>query len=158
MSSSPPTGGLTGGARPQAGLFFYAFKTPGLIFLPVKKQLRVWLPPIGYALLIFSLSSIQYASVPDVKFHLLDKLIHLCEYGAFGFILAWAFVRLGAKNPYLWAALIASMYGATDEIHQYYVPGRTLEFLDWVADTLGGTAGSQIYRLWRKNSSKTEAV
>ncbi len=120
-------------------------------------QLSLWLPPLGYALLIFSLSSIKYASVPDVKFNLFDKMIHLCEYGVFGFILAWTFARLGLKHPYLWAALIASLYGATDEIHQYYVPGRTMEFLDWVADTLGGISGSQIYRLWRRKFDKLPA-
>ncbi len=123
----------------------------------MKKQLKLWLPPIGYALLIFALSSIKYASLPDLKIHIVDKLVHFCEYGTFGFILAWTFARLGWKNPYLWAALVASLYGATDELHQYYVPGRTMEFLDWVADTLGGINGSQIYRLWLKRFGKAQS-
>ncbi len=116
----------------------------------MKKQLKLWFPPIGYALLIFALSSIESASLPSLRFALGDKLIHLGEYGLFGFLFARFFVHLGWKNPYLWAVLIASMYGAADEIHQFYVPGRTMEVYDWIADTLGGLGGSQAYRLWQK--------
>jgi VanZ family protein len=49
--------------------------------------------------------------------------------------------------------LVASFYGATDEIHQFYVPGRTMEVYDWIADTLGGLLGSQACRLWLKRFS-----
>ncbi|MGE5692433.1 MAG: VanZ family protein [Candidatus Zixiibacteriota bacterium] len=128
------------------------------IFLPVKKPLSLYLPPLGYALLIFGLSSIESASLPSLRFAWSDKFIHLGEYGLFGFLFARLFVQLGWKHPYLWAALIASFYGATDEIHQFYVPGRTMEVYDWVADTLGGLLGSQACRLWlKKFSGKREA-
>ena len=120
----------------------------------MKKQLKLWLPPIGCALLIFALSSIESASLPSLEFKLADKLIHLGEYGLLGFLFARFFVHLGWKNPYLWAVLIASMYGVADEIHQYYVPGRTMEVYDWIADTLGGLGGSQAYRLWLKKFKK----
>ncbi|MCI0331332.1 MAG: VanZ family protein [candidate division Zixibacteria bacterium] len=124
----------------------------------MKKQLSFWFPPIGYALLIFVLSSIESASLPSLRFALGDKLIHLGEYGLFGFLFARLFVQLGWNNPYLWAVLFASFYGATDEIHQFYVPGRTMEVYDWIADTLGGFLGSQACRLWvKKFSGKSKA-
>ena len=119
----------------------------------MKNQLKLWLPPIVYALLIFALSSIESASLPSLPFKPGDKLIHLGEYGLFGFILARFFVQMDLKNSYLWAAAVASFYGATDEIHQFYVPGRTMEVYDWIADTFGGLLGSQIYRLWTKKFS-----
>ena len=28
-----------------------------------------------------------------------------------------------------------------DEIHQSFIPGRSAEFLDWIADALGAAAG-----------------
>jgi len=124
----------------------------------MKKPLTLWLPPLGYALFIFGLSSIESASLPSLRFALGDKLIHLGEYGLFGFLFARLFVQLGLRHPYLWAALIASFYGATDEIHQFYVPGRTMEVYDWMADTLGGLLGSQACRLWlKKISGKSKA-
>ncbi len=119
----------------------------------MKKHLKIWLPPLGYALLIFTLSSIESASLPSLQFKLGDKLIHLAEYGLFGFLTARLFVQLGWKQPYIWAVLIASFYGVTDEIHQFYVPGRTMEVYDWIADTLGGLLGSQACRLWLKKFS-----
>lgn len=122
----------------------------------MKKQLKLWLPPLAYAFLIFALSSLKGTALPPVEFKLADKLLHLCEYGVFGFILARFFVHLGWKNPYVWAVLVASLYGATDEIHQYYVPGRTLEVYDWMADTLGSLVGSQTCRLWLKKFKKTQ--
>jgi VanZ family protein len=33
--------------------------------------------------------------------------------------------------------VIASLYGASDELHQSFIPGRSPEIGDWVADTLG---------------------
>ena len=37
---------------------------------------------------------------------------------------------------------LASLYGATDEFHQSFVPGRDSDVLDWVADTLGAALGA----------------
>jgi len=33
--------------------------------------------------------------------------------------------------------LLCSLYGASDEWHQYYIAGRTVDFADWLADTAG---------------------
>jgi VanZ family protein len=33
--------------------------------------------------------------------------------------------------------IFTSLYGASDEFHQYFVPGRDCEFFDWVGDTTG---------------------
>jgi VanZ family protein len=42
------------------------------------------------------------------------------------------------KEQYiLFSIIIASVYGLLDEIHQSYIPGRSNDILDWVADTLG---------------------
>jgi len=37
--------------------------------------------------------------------------------------------------------LSAAFYGMTDEIHQYFVPGRSADPWDWLADTVGANAG-----------------
>jgi VanZ family protein len=39
-------------------------------------------------------------------------------------------------------SLISALYGAIDEIHQYYVPGRDCNIWDWIADTLGAVIGA----------------
>jgi VanZ family protein len=39
----------------------------------------------------------------------------------------------------LLAMLITAGYGASDELHQWFVPGRTADVFDWLADATGGT-------------------
>ena len=69
-----------------------------------------------------------------------DKLFHAIVYGILGFLL------LGSRTPSMQgftntqvrgSILIASLYGISDEFHQYFVPGRNTDVWDWVADTLG---------------------
>jgi VanZ family protein len=38
--------------------------------------------------------------------------------------------------------IIGSMYGLSDEFHQYFVEGRTMDFWDWIADSIGVTLGA----------------
>lgn len=40
------------------------------------------------------------------------------------------------------AAVLASLYGATDELHQYFVAERTADGVDWMADSVGGLLGA----------------
>jgi VanZ family protein len=65
-----------------------------------------------------------------------DKVAHAMAFGLLG-----ALVALGSGNPVL-AVVCAFLYGASDEIHQWFVPGRASEVLDLVADTLGGAIGA----------------
>ena len=37
----------------------------------------------------------------------------------------------------LLATAVATLYGVTDELHQWFVPGRTAEWSDLVADATG---------------------
>jgi VanZ family protein len=38
------------------------------------------------------------------------------------------------------AVLLASLYGVSDEAHQAFVPGRSADAVDWLADTVGALA------------------
>ena len=74
-----------------------------------------------------------------------DKVEHFTAYGGFALTLLWALSggRLSAVSwgGALAAVAVASMYGVTDELHQYFVPGRSCDVLDWVADTSGAAIG-----------------
>jgi VanZ family protein len=60
-----------------------------------------------------------------------DKLAHAAAFGLLAILLLMA-LRKG------WIAIITtSLYGLSDEVHQYFVPGRSVDVTDWVADTLG---------------------
>lgn len=113
------------------------------------------LPPFAYALAIFALSSTQVRGAPDVPGF--DKLAHFGVYGGLAFLVSRALngYRPSPRAAAIGGALIASVYGATDEIHQSFTPGRSPEVLDWVADTAGGIAfAAAWYALWRWRSKE----
>jgi VanZ family protein len=98
--------------------------------------------------LVFYLSS-QPAPLPDLTGRLSDKLLHVLEYAALAWLFCRALVGEGLRStPALgFAMLLASLYGASDEWHQRYVPERTFEITDWMADTVGAAAGAVAYSL-----------
>jgi len=44
--------------------------------------------------------------------------------------------------------LIAAAYGATDELHQYFVPGRQADVADLLADAIGAIAAAGAIWAW----------
>jgi VanZ family protein len=110
--------------------------------------MRTWkgfLPALAYAALIFALSAQSHPlDFLPPELLLQDKLLHSLEYAALGALLVPGF-RLAGLSPrgaLLAAIAVASLYGASDEFHQSFVPGRSADVLDWVADTLGATVGA----------------
>ncbi len=82
----------------------------------------------------------------------LDKLFHFGEYAVFGLLLRRAFLQQGGRagaHAAAWALSAAVVYGALDEIHQAFVPGREAELGDLAADACGAAA-AQLAMLVRK--------
>ncbi|HEY9198606.1 MAG TPA: VanZ family protein [Gammaproteobacteria bacterium] len=97
---------------------------------------------------IYYLSSHPMPEI-DLGFSAQDKLVHLLAYGLLGALLLGAFrLRPGGYmlRQIALAALIATLYGLTDEWHQSFVPGRNSDALDVVADAVGALLGSTL--LW----------
>jgi VanZ family protein len=114
-------------------------KAPGRRWL---RALPWLLPAIAYAALIFYLSS-QPNPLPALTSRYSDKLLHLLEYGAFAAVATWGLSHLvSLPRAARWAALLGSLYGLSDEFHQRFVPHRSAELGDWVADTLGAVLGA----------------
>jgi len=88
---------------------------------------------------LFWLSSQPGIDVP-MLFPGQDKVFHAGVYGILGIFVLGA-MRPGAAGyagkQILTSIVIASLYGISDEFHQSFVPGRTPDVLDWVADTTG---------------------
>ena len=119
--------------------------------------MKYWIPPLLYMALIFVVSSLKQPPLPMPKFEWLtiDKLYHFIEYAILGILLAWAFVKakpsvVPSKLIWLIAAVLSILYGASDEWHQTFVPGRYATFADWIADVLGSIAGVLAVYLYEK--------
>jgi VanZ family protein len=119
-------------------------------------RLRFWIPVALYAGLVFWLSSQSrpLAFLPDAIWSY-DKLLHAIEYAVLGLLLARA-LRASGLSPartFLGALLLCSLYGASDELHQSFVPNRTCDPRDWAADTVGAALGAGALRLRRARAS-----
>ncbi len=124
-----------------------------------KELLWYYLPPIVWALAIFVGSSIPSKDFPDLKIFSYDKLLH---FGVF-FVLAFLTYRalahqrrypLLAGRALLLTFIATVAYGATDELHQFLVPGRTPDFFDLAADSIGATCALLILLFWRKRRER----
>jgi VanZ family protein len=99
-------------------------------------------PFLLWLTIIFVQSSFPALELPEIKIISADKLAHI---GVYGLLAALCYVslihqdkvRFLQNNPLLLTFLICTLYGASDEIHQYFVPNRDAEVYDWAADVTG---------------------
>jgi len=112
----------------------------------LRREILAWGPVVVWALVLAGLSRITAVPEPLEPLTILsDKVIHFALYSVMGAALAWARV-VGRRNPpHLALVALGSLYGALDEFHQSFVPGRTPEVGDWVANTLGVLAGYVLF-------------
>ena len=104
--------------------------------------------------LIFMLSSQSDLPAP-YEFPGSDKVVHVLAYAPLGFLMVYALSRsTSSANLIFFGTFLAFLYGFTDEIHQYFVPGRDASALDVMADGAGAMIGSRVFVWTRRNGSK----
>lgn len=100
---------------------------------------------ILWAVVIFAVSS-SSNPLPFVPRSLLtqDKLAHLLAYTLLGAFVRAALdgARLHPRTALALAAALATLYGLSDELHQFFVPGRDMSGGDLLADALGASLGA----------------
>ncbi|MFI5211391.1 MAG: VanZ family protein [Ignavibacteria bacterium] len=108
----------------------------------MKSFFKYHFPFIAWLLIIFIQSSFTAIELPKVELISADKIVHMGVYGLLTFLCYISLIHLSKPNfpgrsPFLWSSLICMFYGASDEIHQYFVPNRSCELQDWIADAFG---------------------
>jgi VanZ family protein len=103
----------------------------------------LWLLPLIYMAIIWIMSSLPHDTFVELPDSATDRFIkeslHLVEFA----ILYLLFVIVALINKQLTLttnlvfAVIACLYGVTDEIHQYFVPARSATLIDVVKDVTG---------------------
>ena len=112
--------------------------------------IRAWWPSLVVAVGIFVASSTPGSAVPGLWPPGADKVVHLSIYALLGALVARS-LTMASSAPVVsavrltaWAALLATGYGVTDELHQLFVPGRRFELADLAADALGALLGALV--------------
>jgi VanZ family protein len=104
-----------------------------------RSRLYVWGPAVAQALVIFVASSIP--DVTRLPGGISDHTGHFIGYAMLGAALLHAFAGASLRgvtvSGAVWSLAVSSLYGISDELHQSFVPGRTPDVHDWIADTWG---------------------
>lgn len=85
----------------------------------------------------------------------LDKLVHAGIYGLLASLWWWALLPRDGGHRWAepgWPFLLAVAFGALDEVHQGFVPGRSRDAVDWLADAVGAAGALVVLvglRRWR---------
>ena len=124
-------------------------------FLKEKKIYLIYLPLAVYWILIFILTTVPTDIMPQL-FNMQDKIEHMSAYFGLTVLISLTLhFQDRNKNISKYALVITLIlvltYGAVDEIHQIFVPGRDADIFDWLADALGGLIGIFVIFIFIKN-------
>lgn len=115
-------------------------------FLRDYKSIFIYLPLVVYWIILFTLTTIPADKMPQL-FANQDKVEHLLAYFVLAFLLAFTLsfqnkIKLLSSRAVLFTVIFVAAYGALDELHQMFIPGRECDFYDWLSDLIGGSLGA----------------
>jgi VanZ family protein len=112
--------------------------------LPVARPVLRILAAMGWMGLIFLVSAQSTVpQPPGLGPAMTAYLGHFCVYFVLAILVWWVLGGFGLQGRRRWllAFGLAVLYGASDEWHQSFVPGRTPDVLDLLVDALGAACG-----------------
>lgn len=105
----------------------------------------LFFPLIVYWIILFIGTSLPSDHISDI-FAVTDKLKHFSAYLVLAFLINLNFhfqdknVKL-AQYSLIITFFLCVTYGMLDELHQMWIPNRSAELMDWLADSLGSIVG-----------------
>ncbi|MFN3554820.1 MAG: VanZ family protein [Bacteroidales bacterium] len=124
-------------------------------------KIRYLLPAILWSFVILLIIGLPGSNIPKTNLFTLphfDKLVHAFMFAGFGLFLAYGFIKQDKEEKIHRHAYIASITfcvlygGATELIQHYWVSGRSGEWADMLANTLGAMAGVALLDAIRRNA------
>ena len=126
----------------------FSIRSPFSLFAEVPRRFRLWGGVVLYMAAIFYVSALSDPPVPAGT----DKSLHGLTYLGLVIVVIRAVVgglprRIDMRVAII-AFLITVAYAATDEVHQMFVPGRTADVFDLLADAGGAILGVAACWAW----------
>lgn len=75
------------------------------------------------------------------------KFAHFFEYAALGFLIGCALFLSRRRFSPVTSVICSALYSVSDEIHQYFVPGRACRLFDVGVDVFGALTGTLVLAL-----------
>src|SRR5690625_4555920 len=106
--------------------------------------------PILLMIILFSGSSGNAPATPGwLRFPHFDKVAHFFVFGLLATSIFRAFpasMKVGTRS--IISVVLVSIFGFFDELRQGFNPERTMDYLDWIADTSGAFVAVFVYVKW----------
>jgi VanZ family protein len=128
----------------------------------MKRFLTLWLPVIVWMGVIFAGSSI--GKVPRVGDETMDglahRVAHVLEFAVLGALLlrATSHGEPASKRAIIITLIVIGLYGASDEFHQRFSPGRSSEGISVLFDVAGGAIGVWAWQRWARRAQPREVT
>lgn len=103
-------------------------------------SLARWWPPCSWAALVLTATSIPDLSLPGPAGT--DKAGHFFMYCMLGFLLQRAAAPSRSRRTLALVIGATAAFAAVDEWHQTFIPGRSADVADFVADATGAATGA----------------
>ena len=113
---------------------------------------KYYIASILWALLILILTLTPGKSIPDLELFSYDKLGHMGIFMLQAYFLVSG-INFDKKNKnsvtksLLLGLLITEIYGASVEVAQHFIPDRSMDIMDLLANSLGVILGGVIFYL-----------
>lgn len=107
---------------------------------------------------IFLLSSDPAPPAPAELIPGQDKVFHMVLYAGLGALVGTGLRQKGSGSPTFQAVfpiIFAGIYGLSDEIHQIFVPNRSCDIFDILADILGAGLFQAAYYAWSRRKMRS---
>ena len=110
--------------------------------------------------IIFNLSGTSGSNLPSFPIGI-DKVFHMIAFAALGVSFAFWFKpptwKIKPIKIVFLVIALSTLFGISDEFHQYFVPGRNASIYDVIADFLGASLAAVSYYFYVNFFSKKMA-
>ncbi len=128
----------------------------------MKNLLLYKIPALLWAAFIFLLLTVPSSSLPTVHIVDIDKLAHAGVFFIQAFLLYRAFEfpkpihLIGSIKPAYSASIITVIYATMSEVYQFFIPDRTPEILDALANSFGVILFLGMLFIWNRRMKKRD--
>jgi VanZ family protein len=106
----------------------------------MRRTLVALLPALLWAVIVLYIGGRSSVPSPGIDIPI-DKVAHFTMYFILGLLAARAARRVWRRVGWGWFITVGLALGALDEFQHRFIPGRSADILDWVADAAGFIIG-----------------
>jgi VanZ family protein len=127
--------------------------------------IKKFIPGIAWFFLVLTLVCIPGYDLPKADNWMIqlnyDKLIHVGIFAVLAYLFMYPIVKSAISKKEKWhycikIALATVVWGYTTEVIQkFFVPGRSYDLTDWLADSIGGLIAMIFCKIYFLRSAKT---